>query len=307
MVEELIGKYVWLIQTFGASDGLTLEELKAKWQKKFGYAYSRRTFNNHRQQIGSIFGIDIQCDRSSNRYFIRFAEEANDNEKTLKWIINTFSVNNLLSLSRERLSGRVSVEDIPSGHIFLTRILEAMTENREIRIGYQKYVRKDEELLTLRPYALKEESRRWYLIAFCIERNAMRVYSLDRIKRLEVSGTAFEMPSGFDVDDLFKESFGTYLPETDCPAVTVKFKASLKETGYLEDLPIHKSQKKIYSDGNSAIFSIFASPNESMFMEFLKLGPKVEIISPEEIKKSVISLARQILEKYGETDGSASD
>ena len=71
---------------------------------------------------------------------IATAHTADDNAETA-WLINTFTVNNMLSLGKERLSGRVSVEDIPSGHRHLTSIMEAMTENREIRIQYQKYTR----------------------------------------------------------------------------------------------------------------------------------------------------------------------
>ena len=53
----------------------------------------------------------------------------------------------MLTLGKERLSGRVSVEDIPSGQRWLTLLMEAMTGNRVIRIHYRKYTREEGEVL----------------------------------------------------------------------------------------------------------------------------------------------------------------
>ena len=72
MVSELLTKYIWLVQTFvRASDrGLNLGEICSKWENRFGTPYSRKTFNNHREAIAEVFGIEIICDRSRNIYKI---------------------------------------------------------------------------------------------------------------------------------------------------------------------------------------------------------------------------------------------
>ena len=56
MVAELIGKYIWLIQTLTATGGrgLTLKEISDKYERRYDQAYSRRTFNNHRLAIQEI-------------------------------------------------------------------------------------------------------------------------------------------------------------------------------------------------------------------------------------------------------------
>ena len=110
-----------------------------------------------------------------------------DENAETAWLINTFTVNNMLSLGKERLSGRVSVEDIPSGHMYLTAVMEAMTEGNEIVIGYQKYTSSETDIYTIRPYAVKEFAKRWYIIGYCLERKGMRVYGLDRVKSLELT------------------------------------------------------------------------------------------------------------------------
>ena len=129
MVTELLQKYIWLVQTFirAGEHGLSLEDIMLKWENRFGSEYSRRTFNNHRSAVLDVFGIEIECNRSTNRYLIRGTEEVTDENAENAWLINTFTVNNMLKLSKERLQGRISVEDIPSGHLHLTNIMEAMT------------------------------------------------------------------------------------------------------------------------------------------------------------------------------------
>ena len=203
MVTELIQKYIWLVQTFikAGDRGLLLEEIARAWELRWDSDYSRRTFNNHRQAIADIFGIEITCDRRTNRYHVPFAEEVADSNATAAWLINTFTINNLLTLGKERLSGRVSVEDIPSGQRWLTLLMEAMTGNRVIRIHYRKYTREEGEVLHVHPYALKEFARRWYLAGWCEERSAERVYGLDRIQDIAIEDATFKMPKNYDVEE----------------------------------------------------------------------------------------------------------
>ena len=298
MVTELLQKYIWLVQTFirAGENGLSLDEISDRWESRFDNAYSRRTFNNHREAVEDVFGIRIGCNRSTNRYFVEYGDDISDSNATNAWLINTFTVNNMLSLGKERLSGRVSVEDIPSGHKHLTNIMEAMTEGCEIRIGYQKYTSSQASSYTLQPYALKEFAKRWYIVAYCVERGALRVYGLDRIVSLEITDISFEMEKGFDVDALFATSFGIYLPEG--PGQTITFKTSATEAKYLRDLPIHSSQEEVSSDSKSVTFSVFVCPDKNLIMEFCKFGSRIEVLSPEAVRNEVASELKKAAELY---------
>jgi hypothetical protein len=298
MVTELLQKYIWLVQTFirAGETGLSLGEISDRWERRFDSPYSRRTFNNHREAVEEVFGIRIECNRSTSRYFIGSTDDVTDDNAETAWLINTFTVNNMLALGKERLSGRVSVEDIPSGHQHLTSIMEAMTENREIKIQYQKYTSAEASTYTLKPYAVKEFAKRWYLVAHCIERNGLRVYGMDRIQSLDLTGEGFRMPKNFDVDELFSTSFGIYIPEE--KGRTITFRTSPTDARFLRDLPIHASQKEIGADEESVTFSIFVCPNKALIMEFCKYGSGLEVISPEDIRAQVAQEHRKAAEKY---------
>ena len=287
MVTELLQKYIWLVQTFirAGEHGLSLADISDRWEDRFDSAYSRRTFNNHREAVEDVFGIRIECNRRTNRYFVEGVDDVTDENAESAWLINTFTVNNVLSLGKERLSGRVSVEDIPSGHGYLVGVMDAMTENRELRISYRKYSSNQASVYTLRPYAVKEFAKRWYVVAYCVERDALRVYGLDRVKDLEVTDRTFVMPEEFDVNELFATSFGIYLPEG--KGKTVRFRAGIAEAEYIRDLPLHASQVEEKCEDGYVTFSIFVCPDRNLVMEFCKYGSRIEVLSPKEVRDAV--------------------
>ncbi len=301
MVSELIGKYIWLVQSLIAAGdgGMTFKELNEKYSRRFGQAYSRRTFNNHRLAVADLFGIDIECDRSTSRYLIPYSGDVLDNDESIGWIVNTFTVNSLLSLGKERLSGRVSVEEIPSGQKYLTAIMQAMEDGKELEITYGKYSSTSSEIFHIQPLAVKEHERRWYLVAFCHERarlpekgngdqSAWRVYGLDRISSLRETEDTFKMPKDFDVDGIFSQSYGIYFPQAGQKPVTIRFKVSEEEARYLRDLPIHTSQvEEDETDGGRRIFRIRVIPNRNLTMEFCRHAGKLEVLEPESVRKEV--------------------
>ena len=300
MVTELLQKYIWLVNTFirAGEYGLSLQDITDKWEDRFATDYSRRTFNNHREAVEEVFGICIECNRSTNRYFIRYSADVSDADAENAWLINTFTVNNILRLGKERLSGRVSVEDIPSGHHHLTTVMEAMTEGHEMVMSYQKYTTSEPDIYTIRPYAVKEFAKRWYIIAHCVERNGLRVYGLDRVIEINPTGKQFKMPSNFDVDELFATSFGIYVANG--KPVTVKFRVSETEAKFIKDLPLHRSQEEVKRDDKGVIFSIFVCPDKNLIMELCKYGPRLEVISPESVRNEVRDQLQEALAQYSE-------
>lgn len=300
MVSELIDKYIWLVQTFidAGPQGLSLGEISARWCSRYGGSeYARRSFNNHREAIGEIFGITIACNRATNRYYIDEGESAVDGRESVNWLVNTFTVNNLLTLGKERLSGRVSVEDIPSGQKYLTTVMQAMLDDRKMTLRYRRYMG-EEEVRHIRPYAVKEFAKRWYVVAFSEEAGAVRVYAMDRILSLEISDGKFRMPPGFRVDELFEDSYGIYPPEGEEP-VLVKLRTTAREAAYLRDLPLHQSQVFLGTDeGGRSLFALRLIPNPNFVMELCKHGNRLEVLEPESLRHQVADELSNALKLY---------
>lgn len=295
-MSELIRKYIWLIRLLSSAGmrGLSLREIQSGWERSWGESYSRRTFNNHREALEEIFGLRIDCDRSSNRYYLRFPGEATDADKEAAWMIDTFTVGNLLTLGKERLSGRVSVEEIPSGRRWLTSIMEAMTDDKFLEIGYMKYGDAKAENLNVAPYAVKEKGKRWYLIAWCRERNGLRLYGLDRIKSLKVSDVRFSMPHGFDVEELFAENYGMYFSEGRKTERILLRAVSKRQADYLRDLPLHRSQREL----PGGLFELRLIPDDDFFMELCRFSGKIEVLEPLSLRRRLRETGKQVYTLY---------
>lgn len=289
MVTELIGKYIWLLQRIvdASPRGLTYPEIARAYENRYNQPYPRRSFCNHREAVAEVFGIEIECRRSDNRYFVAAGEDALSADASAEWLINTFTVSSLLALGKERLSGRVAVDEVPSGYRFLTRIMQAMQESRVLRIRYRKYDGSEPDERTVHPYAVKEFARRWYLTGWTEERGAERLYGLDRILSLEILPETFRLPEGYEVEERFAESFGPYLPEEGAP-VWIRFRATAREARFLADLPLHPSQtvESEEPDG-SVILSVRVIPNDSLIMEFCRHGNRIEVLSPASVREAV--------------------
>ena len=70
-----------------------------------------------------------------------------------------------------------------------------------VEMGYQRYQQTEERTYTVEPYCLKLFHQRWYLLART--KGEFRVFALDRIKRLAVTGRRFEADPYFDAEDFF--------------------------------------------------------------------------------------------------------
>ena len=297
MVTELINKYVWLIRTISKAgmSGLSLEDIQSKWENRWGTSYARRSFCNHRDAIEDVFGIKIECDRSRNRYFIRYSDDVEDQADGTAWLVNTFTVNSLLELGRERLSGRVSVENIPSGQKYLTDLMAAMLDNSQVRIEYRKYSSDLSEQLTVCPYALKEDMKRWYLVGYSLERDALRVYSLDRIVELKVLETKFRLPRNFDIDELFRDSYGVYLSENEEPQ-SIVLECDTEQARFLDGLPLHRSQRITWLTSKARV-AIRVVPNPRLIMDLCALGPRIKVLLPDSVRDAVRESHRKALEE----------
>ena len=295
MVPELVDKYVFLLQSFvdAGQRGLSLGEISSRWEARYGTPYPRRSFINHRKAVEEVFGIVIGCDRSTNRYMIDEAESAVDKRQAVDYLINTFTVNSLLTLGKERLSGRVSVENVPSGQKYLTETMQAMLESAVLKISYRKYLSEESEERIIRPYAVKEFEKRWYVVAYSEDAEALRTYAMDRIISMERTGDSFRMPVGFNVDILFEGSYGIYLPEDEKP-VLIRLKATEREAAYLRDLPLHPSQMEL----DEGLFALRLIPNPNFIMELTKRGAGLTVLEPKELRDTVKENLKKALDAY---------
>ena len=287
---------------------MTLGEISELWRQQEesdGQELSRTTFNRHRDSILDIFGVIIECDRKDGyRYYIENEEVLKENS-IQNWMFSTLSVSNMLD-GNAGLQDRILLESIPSGGDKLRQIIDAMRDNRRIRIQYHKYTSSESKPYTLEPYCLKLYNRRWYMLVKKADASTpdddtkkgdLFIFSLDRIESIELLQTKFVVDKNFDAEDYFNDCFGIMV-DGSLKAERIVLRAYGLEPYYLRDLPIHHTQKVIKKTEEFTDYELRLRPAEDFIEHLLSLSTRVRVIEPVWLAKEMQQRLKDALSRY---------
>ena len=299
MISKTYYRYIWLLDTLMTSSPLTIDEINMLWEDcpaSDGQPIPLRTFHEHRKGIKEMFGVDIECDRSKNVYYVKNPEVLDEN-KLGRWLLRKYSIPQDF-VTFNGLKDRVLLEEIPLGQAFLDPIMEAMLHNMELKIDYQQYKVDQRQEFHIQPYALKVFNRRWYLLGFLKEQDGMRLIALDRILDLKILSTSFELPEDFDAHKYFANVVGIFVNK-DIPVTKVKIRAYGDQADYLRSTPLHKSQSEGSSKyGEFAEFTYRLCITPELVSQLLAMGDKVEVLESEELREEIKERINNMLNFY---------
>lgn len=288
----LFKQYIWLIETIYEAGKITFAEINEKWlrtEESEGVELSRTTFNRHRDAILDMFGVIVECDRKDGyRYYIYNKDVLNDNS-IANWLFSTLSVGNMLD-ENVGVQDRILLESIPSGNQDLRLIIKAMRENRRMIITYRRYGAASANSFPVAPYCVKLFKRRWYvLVRFDRpsyrdngngDKEVLSILSLDRIENIELLQEKFTINPEFDAVAFFNECFGIVVGDGTQP-VRIVLRAYGMEPHYLRDLPLHHSQREIFSTEEYTDFELFMRPTSDFKASLMSRGEWLQVISPD--------------------------
>lgn len=298
MAKNLLGKYVWLVETIYNAGHITFEEINQKWldDDMDGNPIPLRTFHKWRIAAEDMFGLVIDCERKGGyHYYISNASEIK-NGSIRSWLLSTISLSNLL-LDSQQLKDRIILEDIPSGLDYLPKIIEAMKSNTVITITYQSYWREESNTFDVHPYCVKLFKQRWYMVALSPYYNKLLIYSLDRIFGLWGKKEKFKMPEDFEPSVFFQDCYGV-IAGTKRKPQTVRIKVSAGQANYIRSLRLHVSQDEVEKNDEYSIFTYYLRPEFDFIQELLANGEDVEVLEPLWLRKDVGSIIKRMWNKY---------
>ena len=292
---QIFHQYIWIINTLRAYGKLTLEELNQKWiayRVADGNPLQRSSFNRHRDAIQDMFGIVIDCEPRTYKYYISNTEVLSD-DSIESWLFSTLTVHGMLADSAA-VKERLVLENAPVGEQFLDIIIRAIKTNHRLHIGYKKFEAEGYERVVC-PYALKLFRQRWYLLALNDE-GQMRIYALDRVTMLELTDNVFEMPVDFSAQAYFSEYFGVLTDNT--PMAHVVVRAHKWMANYLRTLPLHPSQRELESTPDYTDFSFDIRPTSDFLGELLRHSDGIEVLQPQDLREKMRQMIAEMLKNY---------
>lgn len=298
MVDLLLKRYLWLIDTLKRNGEMTFEEISDKWDSSSvndnGVVLSKRTFYNHCQAIARHFGIDIECRRGRglNLYSIANPEAIEENSLT-KWALDSFSLGELL-LGNAAISDKILLEDIPSGREWLEPILQALQQNKELDVVYENFVGKKYTGI-IQPLCIKLCKRRWYVLARLPE-DKMRIFSLDRVINLCITDNTFVYPSDFSPSAYFTNFYGILVTDEKPEKIVLRTYKELP--GYLRSLQLHPTQHEQETKDGHTDFSLRLVPTFDFIQELLLHRDQLEVIAPQSLRDEMATIISKMSDRY---------
>ena len=285
--------YAWLVDTIDQyPKGISFEEISKLWgadrevnDDKENYLVESK-FHRWRRAAEEFFGFEIVCD-SVGCYSI--ANHDNSSlYKLARQTLNAFAVSNIIKGNRT-LDKQIMYEDVPSSQQHLTTILSALKNHHTLRMVHQSYWRDEPSNPTVEPYGLKMFRQRWYLLAKVTESDDSRkigkilTYGVDRIVSIAETENSYTLPDDFDANNYFENIVGVSNVEGKIEKVTIV--ADDVQRKYLRSLPLHHSQKEVWTDEWASEFEYKLIINEEFKRELRAFGAGVEVLKPAWLRK----------------------
>jgi predicted DNA-binding transcriptional regulator YafY len=176
----------------------------------------------------------------------------------------------------------------------INRVSEAVLQKKAVEIAYYAMSRKKVTRRKVAPYKMWFYDGTFYLVGNCDLRKDIRIFALDRIKKIEITDEKFEVPEEFNIDDFMKSSFGVF--QGDPIRVRVWFAADIAD--YIREKIWHKSQTiKDQKDG-TVIFEAEVAGTEEIKFWILKWGAKAIVLAPESLRDEIRYETEAMLENY---------
>jgi proteasome accessory factor C len=168
----------------------------------------------------------------------------------------------------------------------------ACEQRRVVEIEYYTYGRDDITRRRVHPLSLEFGMGNWYLRAWDGRSREIRVFRVDRIKDMNVTGEEFEPPPEEEVDKTTQGSYGV----ASGGEIDVRLRFSPALARWAEEQPIFSQAEMV----RGRLVCTLRTDNLSWLeRELLKYGTEVEILSPPELKHRLRARAKNLLGIYG--------
>lgn len=176
----------------------------------------------------------------------------------------------------------------------------ALCEHRRLQIWYYVPSRKEVTFRTITPQRFVHYDNRWYVDAWCEKANALRTFAVENIRRADILKSEGPSIPVEEIEAQLDRGYGIFHGGELRQAVLV-FDATI--ASYALRRRWHPQQSvSPEADGRIRLTVPFSAESE-LVGDILHWGSRVEVRSPEELRRAVAAEAEQIVKRNGETSG----
>lgn len=299
----LTQKYIWLLDIIHKSgeSGITFRDISTRWVSDHNLSdrpLDRATFNRWKDGIQEQFKIVIVNEKKPPYRYSILDPEIIEGNKMNKWLLDSVSVGTTL-LGNLDIQDKILLEEIPSGRAHLATIVSALKHNHKVQITYRSFGKIYSSTFAIEPLCVKLYNNRWYVVGNSYPDGEQRryTYGLDRIEETRELKEVFPYPEDFNTKEYFHDYIGVsrWADPVEGP---IKFRVYNPHKYYIMSLPIHHSQRLLVDEGDYAEFEVNVAPTEEFFMEMLRGGSWIEVLSPKEVVDQMKGWVEELYSVY---------
>lgn len=175
------------------------------------------------------------------------------------------------------------------------KLQRAVKDKRVVRLKYKSVYGNEGVIKTdLKPMHLMYNRRAWYVLGFSSLHKEVRTFKLGRIIELELLGRRFVEDKKFDVSEHYGRAW-SMIPEGRLWNVRLRFDSMVATN--VSEVRWHETQKVQWNIDGSCDMEFRVDGLNEISWWILGYGDKVEVIKPVELRKRVLKVAENMVEK----------
>ena len=173
----------------------------------------------------------------------------------------------------------------------IDRLTRASAERRTVQMRYYSASRNTTTRREVDPYRLWYAAGALYLIAYDHGRQEVRLFAVERIRSLALTGHPYQMPLGFDLDDYVQDALVVMRGKP----IAVELAFSKSTAAWVKDRLWHPSQKLTSLKDGRLKMTLRVADTRELLGWILSFGGGVRVIRPAALREQVREEARKIV------------
>lgn len=189
----------------------------------------------------------------------------------------------------------VPIASPPINNTNLNQITAAIAAQTRLQIYFWSRHQDQQDWREISPLQLVRYRDRWFVDAFCHQREGLRSFSLEAILNIKPLNKTAYVPPTEALNRFYQSSYGIFNGNADKIAV---LRFSAYQARWIKNQQWHPQQvSRLLEDGRLELQLPYGQDAE-LIQDILKFGPEVEVISPPELRQKVAERIYQTLEHY---------
>ena len=263
--------------------------------KEHEMASSERTFERLKSDMFIDFGLELVYENQA--YILR-----KNSNPSQAWFLNMVDIIREMEFYKNAIEhplyqNRILYEESnkPNFYYHLAPLFQAIVKSRKISFTYHFFDMDQWIDISMEPYLLKKFQQRWYVIGRSDYHGEIRSYGLDRISNLHTLKDTFNFKNYIELIAKFNSIVG--LNYSNQPIRMVLRVFDLQQY-YLQELPLHHSQKEVSRGENWTDFEYHLRPNFELMQQLMRIADQAVVLEPLELRNQFLEKMRNAMKLY---------